>query len=396
MRYIESMNWLDVAIVVFLIAAVIRGVQVGFIRQISSTFGFFLGLFLGALAEGELITLVSSPYSKALLALLIVLGCGCIGMAAGEYGGHVLKYKLRNQRIIDKIDKVLGAIIGIVTLVVAVWIGAAIFRSMPPSLLQRQLRNSHLVALINRAFPSAPTVIAKLGHLMDPNSFPQVFIGLEPRLKTDQPLPDLGDFAPVVANVKPSVVMIEGEGCGGIIEGSGFVAESSLVATNAHVVAGVTHPTVLDSRGQHRTTVIAYDPELDLAILRVDNLAGKPLALSGGTVKNNTEAVVLGYPGGGGFDAAPALVLESFTATGRNIYNQGKTERNIYSIKADVRQGNSGGPLIDKNGAVIGLVFAESTNYDNVGYALVMDAVIQELVGARNNTKAVSTGSCAQ
>jgi S1-C subfamily serine protease len=90
------------------------------------------------------------------------------------------------------------------------------------------------------------------------------------------------------------------------------------------------------------------------------------------------------------------VILESFTATGRDIYNQGNTKRSVYSLKADVRQGNSGGPLITTDGTVAGVIFAESTTYEDVGYALTMEQVLTALNQAKDRTQSVATGSCAQ
>jgi S1-C subfamily serine protease len=104
----------------------------------------------------------------------------------------------------------------------------------------------------------------------------------------------------------------------------------------------------------------------------------------------------LGYPGGGDFTAGPAVVIESFKATGQDIYNQGKTTREVYSIKGSVQPGNSGGPLVNKEGDVIGVIFAESTTYDDVGYALTADSVIARLNTAKNRNTIVTTGGCTQ
>jgi S1-C subfamily serine protease len=191
-------------------------------------------------------------------------------------------------------------------------------------------------------------------------------------------------------------VKIEGKGCGGIIEGSGFVASSDEVITNAHVVAGVSQVFVADEGGNHKAKVIMFDPNLDMAVLQVNGLSGAALRMQAQTAAVGTAAAVLGYPEGGGFTAKPAAILESFTATGRNIYNSGQTKRDIYSLKGDVQQGNSGGPLIDSDGDVIGVVFAKSTSYNNVGYALTMQQIISEFNFVHGSTASVTTGSCAE
>ncbi len=266
---------------------------------------------------------------------------------------------------------------------------------MPDGVLQRQIRSSRIVSILNTILPPAPTILTGLGHLIDPNTSPQVFTGLEPPPK-DAPLPDLGELNAAIRNDKLSVVKIEGKGCGGVVEGSGFVAGNERVLTNAHVVAGVPRPFILDDKGTHDATVVYFDPDLDVAVLRATNLAGRPLTLNADTMPNSTPVALLGYPEGLGYTAVPGAILDSFTAIGHNIYNKGQTERQVYSVKAEVREGNSGGPLVTKDGAVVAIIFAKSTGYDQVGYALTLQPLIQSLDKASNRTTAVDTGSCAE
>ncbi|HJQ08797.1 MAG TPA: MarP family serine protease [Candidatus Saccharimonadales bacterium] len=390
------MNWLDLFIIVFLIAALLRGTEVGFVRQFFSTAGFFLGLFLGAWAQGNFIHMAGAPESRALFALLFILGIALVGMTAGEYVGLRLKFKLRETDLGEKLDRVFGSALAVVTLLAAVWLGAAIFRGIPDGPWQRQIGSSRVIGYLDSTLPSAPNVLTKLGHLIDPNGFPQVFTGLEPKVKTDTPLPDMGEFNSALQTARASVVKIGGQGCGGIVQGTGFIASERLVITNAHVVAGVNRPMVIDQTGQHRATVVWFNPDLDLAILRTNELTGPPLVLSDQVAQNGTPVAVLGYPGGGDVAAAPAVILESFTARGRNIYNEGSTRRHIYSFKGDVEQGNSGGPLLAKDGSVAGIIFAKSTSYSQVGYALVMEPVLDALNQAKATNQAVGTGACAQ
>lgn len=390
------MNWLDLFIALFLIAALVRGTEVGFVRQFCSTAGFFLGLFIGAWVNSLLTGIASSPGAKALLALSLILVFSLSFMTFGEYAGLRLKFHLREARMTNKLDKFFGSLLAAATLLAAVWLGATIFRNVPDSGWQRQIRNSRIITLIDNNLPSAPGLLTQLGHLIDPNSFPQVFTGLEPTLKTDTPLPDMGELNPAVERVRPSIVKIEGEGCNSIVEGSGFVAGDGAVVTNAHVVAGVKQPFVLDQKGKHGAKVVLFNPDLDIAILRAENLAGSPLPIDTELADNGSPVAVLGYPSGAGFTARPGVILESFKAEGRNIYNKGQTLREVYSVKTDIEHGNSGGPIIDKDGEVVGVIFAKSINYGQVGYALTMEQVQSDINKARNLEDKVSTSSCAQ
>ncbi len=393
------MNLIDVCIILFFITSLIRGVELGVLRQAFSTIGLIAGLFLGVFIQGKVIHLAHTPAIKALLALVIIATCIGVLSAGCEYVGMLLRQRIeraKRLKLLDRADRAVGSIVAGVTLLVTVWLIAAIFTNVPIQALQRQTRSSVIIAQMNKSLPAAPQIVTKLGHLIDPNGIPNVFAGLEPKIDTSTPLPSIGDLDSAVTQDRDSVVKIEGVSCGGISEGSGFVADTGMVVTNAHVVAGVKQPYVIDANGKHSTSVIWFDPNLDLAVLRTSNLSGRPLAMLGAPVDAGTPAAALGYPGGGGFTAKPATVLDSFNARGRDIYNQGETERGVYSIKADIKPGNSGGPLIDKNSQVIGIVFAESTTYDKVGYALAMNQVIDEFNQAKNNHQTVGTGSCTE
>jgi S1-C subfamily serine protease len=142
--------------------------------------------------------------------------------------------------------------------------------------------------------------------------------------------------------------------------------------------------------------VIWFDPDLDFAILRTTELAGKPLIFNKNIASRGSPAVVLGYPGGGAFEADPASVLNQFTAVGRNIYNQKTTEREVYEVSAKVVQGNSGGPLVAQDGTVLGMIFAESTSYENIGYALTNPSLVTAIGQAESSNRSVATGSCTE
>lgn len=387
---------LDIFIVIFGIMAVFRGRDTGFVRQIFSTVGFFGGLFIGALIKPHTIQWGHTAATRGIITVTITLGSALVLLALGEYLGSKLKHRVALVKIINSYDNAFGALLGIASLLFSIWLTASVLGSLPYPSVQTAVHKSAIIRLLNASLPGAPDVIASLGHLVDPNGFPQVFIGSEPIPRGNISLPSLGDLQKAVNLDKDSVVKVEGQGCGGIVEGSGFIVEPGLIATNAHVVAGISHPYVQDANGEHGGSVIWFDPNLDFAVLRVSNLAGKPLVLTGKAAESGTPAAVVGYPGGGAFNASSAAVIDSFTASGRNIYGNGSTNREVYEVQADVIPGNSGGPLIDKTGTVIGVIFAESTSYKHVGYALTTPAVISAITQAVRHNQPVGTGKCAE
>lgn len=392
-----TMNIIDVLIIILIFFSLVRGSQVGAVRQLCSTAGFFIGLVLGALLDPHLASLTHTTASRSWLSLIITLGLALAGLGGGEYLGIILKSRLSDHHKSEYVDRGLGSLVGMSTLLISVWLGAAILIALPFTGLQNDLRASALISFLNKNLPSAPKTIADLSRVIDPNGFPKVFNGTEPApLNANRPLPNIGSLTAAVNKDSVSVVKVEGSGCGGIVAGSGFIIAPGYVATNAHVVAGVALPYVIDNNGQHVATAVWFDPNLDYAILRVNDLAGSALSVNSAIASSGTSAAVLGYPGGGSLNAKPAVVLDEFVANGSNIYGKGSTNRDVYEIKATVIPGNSGGPLINSKGQVIGLVFAESTSYNQVGYALTMQQPLNELHQAEQNPQSVSTGSCAE
>ena len=383
----------DAIIILLAIGSIYRNWGTGFSRQIFATLGFFGGLFLGRIVESYTIRTVHTQSSRILMTIITILGVALIGLFIGEYVGVKIKIKLEGKKIND-IDNGLGALLSVVSLLIGVWLFAAVVHNLPTNQLSTELSRSKIIVQLNKHLPSAPTVIADIGKIINPNGFPDVFIGSEPIPKGNVNLPALGELLPAVNADKISVVRIQGQGCGGVVSGSGFVVRPGLVATNAHVVAGIQTPIVQDVNGAHKGTVVSFDPNLDIAVIRVSGLAGKPLPLNANIMSRGTPSAVLGYPGGGQFTADPAAVLDQFYASGKNIYGTQNTLRSIYEIQADVIPGNSGGPIIGKDGSVFGVVFAQSTTYSHVGYTLTMNKVVGEIQNASNDYSAVSTSTC--
>lgn len=390
------MNLLDVIIILLIISSLYRGYELGVTRQVFSSVGFVVGLFLGSLLQKLTINLGTTPTSRSLISLMTTLGLAFVFLGIGEHIGIRLKDRVDHWKL-HSADGVLGSILGTATLLLAVWLAAAILITVPLQNTQDEIRGSKIITSLNHSLPSATTILSGLGKLINPNGFPQVFTGDEPALEGNTTIPGIGpQLQAAIDKDKTSVVKFQGIGCGGVVSGSGFVISSDLVATNAHVVAGVSPIYVRDVNGQHSATVVWFDPELDFAIVRVNNLAGSPLVIRNAIVDNGTKAVVLGYPGGGPLEAGGAQVIDHFIARGRDIYNQNITERQVYSIAAKVIPGNSGGPLIADDGTVVGIVFAESTVYQNVGYALTTPPTASVIAQAEAQNRPVANGSCAE
>lgn len=390
------MNVVDIIIVVMAVSAIFRGHELGLARQLGSTLGFGSGMLLGVYLQPYTTTMSDNSINKAVIALSTILILAFTFLVIGEYIGIKLKSRF-THRGVHAVDSWFGAVIGTVTLLLAVWLGAAILSIMPFTGPQEKLRESVIISKLNQNLPSTTSVITGLSNLLEPNGFPRVFIGSEPTMPGNTTIPGIGaDLQQVIDRSKNSVVKFEGIGCGGIVEGSGFVIASDLIITNAHVIAGVNQPYVRDSHGQHTATAVWFDPDLDFAIVRANNLAGTPLLLNNDFVKNGSRGVILGYPGGGNLTAGGAEVIDHFTARGYDIYGSSTSVREVYSLAGKVIPGNSGGPLIGEDGRVMGVIFAQSTTHSNVGYALSIPQLTAAINQAQAQNRPVSTGKCAQ
>lgn len=389
------MDLLDVVIVLIVAGIALRGVLSGFLRQAGSLGGFFLGLILGAIIAVFVAGRISSGPLRSFAVLLVFFGTAIIVGGIGEAIGEHLSGKAEQHRL-GPLDQTLGAAFGVVVALFAVWILAATFQRAAGAQLALEIQDSWILQQLNNSLPPAPDVMAQLERALGATNFPQVFAGLEPTPASPVKGPDSADVNAAQAAGEAATVKIEGLGCGGLVEGSGIVVGPGLVATNAHVVAGISRPVVVDSSGSHTAIPVLFDPSMDFAVLRVRGLSESPLSLDPKTESRGLVGAVLGYPGGGDFTVSPAAVLTSESAIGRNIYDTAVVTRNIYVLQAVVRPGNSGGPLVSPSGQVVGVVFAMSTINGNVGYALTSQEVIPEVSAAKSDYAPVSTQGCVE
>jgi biotin transporter BioY len=394
------MDRIDLLIIVLLVFAVFRGIRVGFLELVLSTAGFVSGLLLGSVVAAKLVTHLGSDASK-LFAILIIeiifsIGLSYVGSTIGSMINQPKEEKEKGKRrreTLQHVNSYLGGLFEIISTLLIIWLVASGLANVRSDNLGYYVQHSSIVHELDKALPPPPDLIARLESIVSPNGFPNVFVGLEPTHTTVAPGGTVTN--PLILNDQASVVKIAGSGCGGIVQGSGFVFANDLVATNAHVVAGIAHPEVIDETGYHQTTVVYFNPNVDLAVLRVSGLNDKVLTLDTTSLGDNTATAVLGYPENGSLVTENSTVIDEVRAQGQNIYNQGLVDRNVYEVAAKVEPGNSGGPLLDTKGNVAGIVFAKSVSQPDLGYALdisYLRAVVNE---AKNQTTAVSTGSCA-
>jgi S1-C subfamily serine protease len=394
------MNWVDYLLLALVVVSGIRGLRLGAASQVLSFGGFCLGLFLGALVVPPLVGSVKGS-ARSLIVMGVVFGAAFIFGAAGRIIGARFSGVLKRVHL-GAVDSVAGVAVAVVATLVVAWLVGSFLANSRFTTLDGAVDRSHILRAMDDILPPVPAVFSRVESFLDSAGFPIVFAGLPPEAAPPVSLPSNLAVRAAVLKAERSTVQIVGAGCGVIQEGSGFVVAPGLVVTNAHVVAGVARPVVLDGVGHHPATAVLFDPRLDLAVLRVPGLSDPALPIDTTAVNRGTSGVVLGYPEGGPFDYRPAAVAAYFPATGLDIYGKTRTVREVYQIDAVVQPGNSGGPMISSgdaalhipDGTVIGVVFARSTINPDVGYALAMAAVKADVDRVGPKASAVATGGC--
>jgi S1-C subfamily serine protease len=160
------------------------------------------------------------------------------------------------------------------------------------------------------------------------------------------------------------------------------------------VVAGTSAVRVETRDGPRDGTVVVFDPERDLAVIYVPGLRAPVLPFVREPAAPGADAIVLGYPLNGPYNAQPARVRESGAITGPAIDDSADVTREIYTIRALVRRGNSGGPLVAPNGDVLGVIFAVAREDRNVGFALTAAEASGPAKLGADRTRGVETGAC--
>ena len=390
------MNVLDLILLLVIVVYGMAGYWQGFVTGASATIGLLVGGVFGIVVVPLVLGGLGDGVGTALLALILVLICATVGQACGTFVGTHLRDKI-TWHPARSIDAVGGAVLSVVAVLVIAWcLGYAVSGTQIPA-LSNSVRSSAVLSRVDRVMPdSARSGLQSFNSLIDSNLFPRY---LEPFVPEEishvrRPNDKILDL-PVVRRTAPSVVKVIGqaEECDRGVEGSGFVYAQDRVMTNAHVVAGVDDPTIVVGDESYDARTVVYNENLDVAVLAVDGLDVRPLGFdTGGGAGAN--AVVMGYPDNGPFDAVAARIRARQELRSPNIYDDGVVRRQVFSIRGLVRSGNSGGPLVSSGGQVYGVVFAASVSDDNTGYVLTAEQVQADAERGITGDEEVSTGGC--
>ncbi|HEY0390178.1 MAG TPA: MarP family serine protease [Solirubrobacterales bacterium] len=380
------MTVLDFGIVAFTLALALWGFRQGLIVGTLTLLGFALGAFAGSRIGPVILNQgAKSPYAPLCAALGALIGGALVAVALESMALGLRSRLIRGTGALHLADGAGGAALVASVALGIVWaFGAVALHAPGTAELRADVQRSVILRSLNEVLPPSGPIL----HALDRVDPAPSIIG--PAAPVAAPDPTIVSD-PDVVGAADSVVRVLGTACGLGVEGSGWVAGPELVVTNAHVVAGEDETTVTSGEGASMdATAVYYDPENDLALLRIDaDLPALPLAPE---PASGASAAVLGYPENGPYAQAPARLGETRETISEDSYGQGPVRRPITSLRGSVRSGNSGGPLVDSQGRVLATVFAATTTGPPGGFAIPNEAVE---VALRAVAPSVDTGPCA-
>jgi Trypsin-like peptidase domain/Colicin V production protein len=382
---VTALDWI---IIVFTVLMALWGYSQGLIVGALSLAGFAAGAFLGSrlgpllLTEGD-----QSPYAP-LFALGGALLVGGILASSLEVLGFRLRHQLGSR--LGALDGVGGSALLACLGLGLVWIGGAVALQTPGAReLREPIQRSAILRELNEHLPPTGPILQAFARF-DP--FPQI-TGPRP----DVPAPDSRIARdPQVRAAGGSVVRVLGTACGLGVQGSGWVAGDGVVVTNAHVVAGQDDTTVQvgGEETRHDAQAIWFDSRNDLAVLRVPGVSGVPALRMNGNAREGTSSAILGFPENGPYHVEPGRLGHTATVISQDAYGRGPVRRSITSLRGHVRQGNSGGPVVDGRGRVVTTIFAATvSDRGQSGYG-VPDSVVSDALDRAGGQ--VDTGPCAR
>ncbi len=166
-----------------------------------------------------------------------------------------------------------------------------------------------------------------------------------------------------------AAVSIEAGGCDvSNAAGNGLIVAPGLVLTSAHVLKGSTEIVVSRDDRSTTATIVAFDPNMDLAYLAIEPSFGGTIPMGDGDTRNGDRGTAYVFRSGTPV-RVPVVFRRPINIRTEDIYRKGETNRPGFELDADLKAGDSGGVVI-VNGEAVGVLWARSRNVDHRAYAI--------------------------
>jgi len=387
--------FVDIFLVLVLVVYLGYGWNTGFIRGLGSLAGIVLGAIAALFAIPIITPWVTVPGWRVAAVILVAITLIGIGQTVGAWLGRILSAPLHRTPL-KVVDRVLGAIATFAVTALMLSLVAAGIGGLGVPVISQALGSSAVIRTIDSLTPDpVKALMARARSAVFDTGFSVISRALSPDVTTTA-VPEVDTSTENISAASASVVRIAGTAfsCGQYQTGSGFVVAKNRVVTNAHVVAGVSEPVVESRSGQSLPgRVVYFDPTADRAVIAAPGLA-LDAPETAASLETNDLAATAGFPWGGPFVINGAKVVDVSKIPINDIYGETTSPRAVYTLAADLVEGDSGGPLLSLDGDVVGAIFARGEAGTTLGYAVTMDVLGPVVAQASELSNTVDSGAC--
>lgn len=389
----------DLLVLVALCVALYGGWRAGAFSSILSALGVIAGLICGIALAPVIMGLTEDKTLRFILALVSIIVLSGLGNGIGGMLGNHLRSGMKTKG--QALDSICGALFQGLSTILVVWMLTLPLKTTVENSFAEGIEDSYLLSAVDKVAPERLAEVPQdISAMLQDTGWPTISTEWLRNMPNKEVPPPDGTIAasPGVQSARSSVVHVISQApqCSRRLLGSGMVTAPDYVITNAHVVAGAESVELETVLGMKEAEVVYFNPMTDLAVLHSWGLELPTLPWAADSSASLEDAVVLGYPKSGPFTAEPARIREKLRITGPDIYGAGQGEREVYTIRASVQQGNSGGPLINPDGQALGVIFGASTDTADTGYALTAAEVQAQIGDVTQLVNPVPTGTCVE
>jgi S1-C subfamily serine protease len=385
----------DVLLLLLIPLSAIGGYRTGAISQGLGLSGLLVTFTAAWVLGSPLVRLMPDGPARIFAACVLLLGSLAGGYVLGSVAAKRVKGRVASDVAVQA-DAVTGSILSVACLALLTWFLGVNLALGPFVSVSRELDEAISIRLLIDHTATPPGLMPWLQSAATQVGLPDLLVGLPPVPRPPVSPPPTEDVEHAAQAGLRSSTEVLGRGCiaDRYNQGTGFVVRPGYVVTSAHVIAGTEGQFLYDGARRYPATLVAIDPRLDVAVLRVPSFGAPPLELAQGGVGRGAAGAVVGFPGGYHPTTTGVAVRGTVDVLAHDIYGQGLVHRQLYELQARVTPGDSGGPFVLSDGTAAGMVAYSSVLDGTVAYAVPSSVLELTLLEALSADGPVSSGDC--